>query len=194
MAIAPSVKDLTIAEHLQRLSQFNRNRPRRSSSGSDDNNDDSNGRPPPPTQPQPPLPPYDFLHRILSPPLSDDDDDDNDAPPPLAPSQKLAQKLMLDDNGSTTAETKNAAVKKKIVLSKNLNYAFPEAQEFLAKTDNDMPEITPHSKTLLCQLNRVRLPEQLESFAGGSNHKSGNKHKAYGEERVGGRLKATLDF
>ena len=51
-----------------------------------------------------------------------------------------------------------------------------------------MPKITPHSKTLLSQLNRGRLPEQLEFFTRSSNHKSSNKLKAYVEEWVGGRL------
>ena len=120
LATARSMKDLTIAERLQQLSQCNRNRLLDGSGGNDD--DDGNGRPPPPAQQQLLPPPYDFPHSFLILPLSDNDDDDdndNDAPPPLVPAQKLAQQLMLGGDGSTTGETEKASVKKKVVLSKN---------------------------------------------------------------------------
>ena len=59
LASAPSVLDLKITEHLQRLSQFDRNRPRDANDGNDDDNGRNNWRP----LTQPPLippPPYDF--------------------------------------------------------------------------------------------------------------------------------------
>ena len=119
-ATATSMKNLTIAERLQQLSQCNRNRLLDGSGGSDDDDDDGNGRPPPSTQQQLSPLPYDFPHSFFILPLSDNDDDnDNDAPPPLAPAQKLAQQLMLGGDGSTTGETEKASVKKKVVLSKN---------------------------------------------------------------------------
>ena len=54
-------------------------------------------------------------------------------------------------------------------------------QEVLEKSDdNDTAEIALHSKTLLCQLNRRRLPEQLRFFAGGDGGDA-SKLKAYAE-------------
>ena len=74
------------------------------------------------------------------------------------------------------------------MLSKNLNRAFSEAQEVLEKSDgNDAAEIAQHSKTLLCQLNRRRLPEQLR-FSAGSDGGDASKLKAYAEYRIGGDL------
>ena len=74
------------------------------------------------------------------------------------------------------------------MFSKNLNRAFSESQEVLEKpNDNDAAEIAQNSKTLLCQLNRRRLPEQLRFFAGGDGGDA-SKLKAYAEYRIGGDL------
>ena len=79
-------------------------------------------------------------------------------------------------------------MKKLVVLSKNLNRAFSESQEVLEKSDdNDAAEIAQHSKTLLCQLNRRRLPEQLRFFAGSGGGDT-SRLKAYAEYRIGGDL------
>ena len=59
LASAPSMMDLKITECLQRLSQFDRNRPLDGNDDDDDDNGRNNGRP----LTQPPLippPPYDF--------------------------------------------------------------------------------------------------------------------------------------
>ena len=148
LATATSMKDLKIAKHLQQLSQFNRNRPLGSGDDDDDDGDDDNndGRLPTlPLPPPPPPPPYNFCHRFLSSPLSDDDDEDDDDTPLLPPPSALAQKVMLSVDGSTAAaaaSVEKPAVKKKVVLSKNLNHTIPEAQEVLERPENDAAEIT----------------------------------------------------
>ena len=127
LATATSMKDLKIAKYLQKLSQFNRNRPLGSSDDDDDDGDDDNNDGRLPTLPLPPLPPpppYNFCHRFLSPPMSDDDDEDDDDTP-LLPPLALAQKVMLSVDGSTAAaaaSVEKPAVKKKVVISKNLNH------------------------------------------------------------------------
>lgn len=52
---------------------------------------------------------------------------------------------MLSVDGSTAAaaaSVEKPAVKKKVVLSKNLNHTFPEAQEVLERPENHAAEIT----------------------------------------------------
>ena len=64
LASVPSVQDLKIAEHLQRLSQFNRNRPL-DGNDDDDDNGSNNGRLP--TQlPLSPPQPCNFPHIFLT--------------------------------------------------------------------------------------------------------------------------------
>ena len=76
--------------------------------------------------------------------------------------------------------------KKRVVLSKNLNRAFPEVQEVLEKDDDDdTAEIAQHSKTLLSELGKVAWT--IEVFAGGDGVDA-SKLKAHAEYRIGRQL------
>ena len=166
---APSIKDLGIAEQLERFKQYNKR---------NNNDKDDDDTPPPPAPPSASV--FDPLPHYLSLSSFDSDGDiDIEGENPIQKfllgdkPQKEKLKVTVEEKDGVTAGEKTAI--KKVRFLDNLSKLFPEADEIFdnEKIVDDLPEITiPNTQTMFKELNDEKISEELKFFSGendGSN-------------------------
>ena len=187
---APSTKDVTIFERLEKLKKFNN----KNKNDYDDNDDDGNNDLPRLWTP-PSLPPKNNEFDC-------EFDSDNKK---LTPTQKFLldkpQKerlaVVVGENRSFAPQPQEKTTAKKVKFSDDLAKIFPEGNEIVKSNKipniNEKDEISiSNAQEMIAELDRGKLPDQLKFFEGDGSKKDLVLQKMW--KNIGNLSKASLEF